>query len=327
MRKFDPGKGIAVTGFTARITMVVRIGIVVRFGIMVLLMASLASAGEEGATMKANDTDPSASGLQFLFIHHSCGGQLLATPGQGEGEHCIYESHPNGGGLRQMLQGEGFAVNEASYGSIVGQDTDICHWHQKFATQMERILRTRYQDEELLAGLTNNIVAFKSCFPNNKFVGKGQEPGDPDSCDLTVTNARAAYNSLLPLFEQQPEVLFVAFTAPPPADYERSSFKRTIKNLLGRKPEYLDLARDFNAWLADGESGWLADYPLNNVVVFDHYGVLTNQGDTEWSAYPSGDGHDSHPSSDGNQKAARALVEVLNGAVARMGWTESADAL
>ena len=137
------------------------------------------------------------SGMNLLFIHHSCGGQLFADPGEAvgggrdSGEHCIYVSHPYGGGLRGMLEAAGYAVNEASYGSIVGEDTDICHWRAKFTDQMDRILRTERQDALMPDGRTNDVVCFKSCFPNNWFKGRGEEPGDPDDCNLTLANAKA----------------------------------------------------------------------------------------------------------------------------------------
>jgi len=260
------------------------------------------------------DTESEGAPVQFLFIHHSCGGQLMADPGADDGASCIYVSHPNGGGLRAKLETEGFQVNEASYGSIVGDKTDICHWNEKFKTQMERILSTKNQDELLPDGVTNQVVAFKSCFPNNNFVGEGELPGDPDSCQLTVANAKAAYENLRGYFEKQPDVLFVAFTAPPLA--ETQGFKGFVKKMLG-KTGNSKLAREFNNWLVDRENGWLAGYPHANVVVFDHYDVLTDNGKTDSLAYPTGGGSDSHPSSEGNTKAAEAFVPFIQKALAQ----------
>jgi len=249
----------------------------------------------------------------LLFIHHSCGGQLLADQGpvsggsRETGDPCLYVSHPNGGGLRADLEQAGFAVHEASYLSIIGEDTDICHWNRKFRDQMDLVLRTARQDELLPDGQTNAIVAFKSCFPNNGFVSAGTEPGDPDACERTVANAKAAYRALLPYFARHPEVLFVAFTAPPLAEPKPVGIKETFKSWFQAKPN-ADLAREFNAWLA---KDWLAESRPPNVVVFDYYDVLTNHGATNWSAFPTQAGRDSHPSSDGNRRAAEAFVPFL----------------
>lgn len=250
----------------------------------------------------------------LLFIHHSCGGQLLADLGPMVGgtressERCIYVSHPNGGGLRGDLEKAGFKVNEASYGSAIGEDSDICHWNRKFRDQMDLILRTERQDALLPEGQTNAIVVFKSCYPNNGFVSVGEAPGDPDACERTVANAKAAYRSLLPHFARHPEVLFVAVTAPPQAEPKPTSFKGKVKSLFKAKPS-ADLAREFNTWLADG---WLDDANPRNVVVFDYYDVLTAHGASNWSAYPTKADRDSHPSSVGNRRAAETFLQFLN---------------
>lgn len=262
--------------------------------------------------------------VQFLFIHHSCGGQLLADAGPqvgGEdesGQTCIYVSHPNGGGLRSRLESAGFAVNESSYGSIVGEDTDICHWRRKFTSKMDDILRLKQQDTFLPEGMTNRIVAFKSCYPNNGFRGAGNEPGDPDSCELTVANAKAAYRALLSEFAQHPEVLFVAFTAPPQVEPRPRGMKARIRAMLqgNRKSPAAGLAREFNSWLVDTDQGWLAGDAPGNVVVFDYYDILTDHGKTNWSAYGSREGRDSHPSTEGNRKAADAFVPFIHAALA-----------
>jgi hypothetical protein len=294
--------------------------------VLLAAMATVVTAVEtEGdQAMPAND-----HGLDLLFIHHSTGGTLFAEPGErvggerGSGERCIYVSHPNGGGLRARLEQAGYHVHEASYESTVGDDTDFCHWRQKFANQMDRILVTDHQDETFAEeGRTNDIVLFKSCFPNNKFESHGTEPGDPDDCTRTVANARAAYNALLPLFREQPDVLFVALTAPPMAEYKPVGMKQTIKSWFQDNSRGGDLALEFNAWMTDRENGWLAGYDLPNVQVFDYYGVLSEGNEKGYSSYASRGGRDSHPSSDGNQNAADAFMPFIEAAVAGMDWPQ-----
>ena len=67
---------------------------------------------------------------------------------------------------------------------------------------MDEILRIEVQDELLPDGMRNDIVAFKSCYPNNAFVGLGEEPGNPDSADLTIANARAVHGDGLWVFRE-----------------------------------------------------------------------------------------------------------------------------
>lgn len=283
-----------------------------------------------GATMDLSAFSDGAPGrpLRLLFIHHSCGGQLLAEPGPEDGEACIYRSHPNGGGLRHALERAGYLVHEASYGSRVGEATDIFDWPAKFQTQMDAILACDHQDTPHPAGVRNDIVAFKSCFPNSDFGGPGQPPGDPAGPELTVANAQAAYRALLPEMGRHPEVLFLAVTAPPLVDRRRPEpvWKLVARRLLGR-PSYAPnpasgaLARRFNDWLK-APDGWLAGYAARNVVVFDYFDVLTDHGAADFARYGSDDGYDSHPSREGNTRAAAELAPLLNRAVRRAGLAD-----
>lgn len=273
------------------------------------------------------DQDPRGaatdSGIDLLFIHHSCGGTLLADPGvqeggkKGSGRRCIYGAHPNGGGLRSMLREQGYLVHELSYESALGEDTDIQHWRRKFADHLPELLRSADQGEPLAPGRSNEIIIFKSCYPNNDYVGLGQEPGDPDSPERTVANSKAAYESLLPLFQQHPEVLFVAFTPPPRAKPQPQGVWGRVKSWFGSEPETARWARVFNGWLADPRQGWLADYPLKNVVVFDYYDILTQGGQSDWSRFATRGGTDSHPSREGNALAADLFIPFLADSVER----------
>jgi hypothetical protein len=268
--------------------------------------------------------------LRLLFLHHSCGGQLLADPGPDvdPGGHCIYTTHENGGGLRRLLGESGYEVHEASYGSAIGEDTDLFHWLPKFRDKMDTVLKVSHQDELYPDDRRNQIVTFKSCFPNNEFVGEGTAPGDPAGPELTVWNAKASLSSLLPELRRHPEVLFVYVTAPPIAP--RPPKVRLYKYLLqkargqsaGPSAEEIarsaDLARRFNSWVVK-KDGWLKDYPERNVVVFDYYDALTDHGQSNLLAYPTKGGHDSHPARAGNERAAAAFVPFLHRAVRRAG--------
>jgi len=265
-------------------------------------------------------SDKPARPVHLLFIHHSCGGHLLAGKGEQAGDNCIYATHPNGGGLRRLLQENNYIVHEASYGSLIGDKTDICHWNAKFRDHMDKILMCKNQDEFFANGTRNRIVMFKSCYPNSRVNSGGVEPGDPDSCEQTTVNYKAAYRSLLDYFSKQPDTLFIVITAPPLVQ-PRASIKSMIKSVFRPEssPDKVGVrARKFNNWLKDAEQGWLKDYPHKNVVVFDYYDVLTGYGKSNWSVYPSGPS-DSHPTSEGNARAAREFVPFINKAVQRMG--------
>lgn len=292
----------------------------------------------EGASPKSMDLSsysserptgrPGVGKLRLLFIHHSCGGQWFASSGAAveEGSSCIYRSHPNGGGLRSLLEPQGYEVHEASYGSVLGDRTDLFDWPSKFRAQMDLVLSTAHQDERYSGPERNHIVMFKSCFPNNEFVGEGAPPGDAKGPELTIWNAKAALTELLEQFRKHPEVLFVYVTAPPiaPQTAPEPLWKWAAKRVLGkpRRTEQIAAggrwARQFERW-AVSTDGWLREYPAKNVVVFDYYDVLTGHGESDLSVYATGSGRDSHPSAQGNRRAAQEFIPFLNRSVRRAG--------
>jgi hypothetical protein len=277
--------------------------------------------------LRAFSSAPPNSPVRLLWIHHSCGGQWLAPQGPERDRptpQCIYESHPNGGSLRPLLARNGYDLHEASYTSVIGERTDLFDWEPKFREQMDRVLTTDDQDRVYDDGRRNQVVVFKSCFPNNVFVGEGSPPGNPRGPQLTVANARAALEALLPIFERHPEVLFVYVTAPPVAPFAPGDpLYRLIARRLRNRPTWSDtvrssgpMARAFNDWVA-GQGGWLASYRPRNVVVFDYYAMLTGT-ESDYARYLA-DESDSHPSAEGNRRAAEAFVPFVNRAVRRAG--------
>ncbi|MBI2896588.1 MAG: hypothetical protein HYY06_23730 [Deltaproteobacteria bacterium] len=278
--------------------------------------------------LSAYSTDRPAVSLRLLFIHHSCGGQLLAPVGGNVGDCCIYRSHPNGGGLRPHLEQNGYEVHEASYGSRIGHDTDLFDWLPKFRDTMDDVLTCSHQNDRYPDSGRNQIVVFKSCFPNSSFVGDGAPPGKPLGPELTGWNARATMTAVLAELAKKPGVLFVYVTAPPiaPTVPRRPAWKVLARTLLGSsKTDRANLlagaaiARRFNDWVRSPD-GWLHGYPHSNVVVFDYFDVLTDSSASSLLRYPTGeDGSDSHPSAEGNALAARALVPLMNQAVRRAG--------
>lgn len=248
--------------------------------------------------------------LSLVFIHHSVGGLLLAAPGDKHAlRESIWTSHPDGGNLRALLQAQGYAVHEASYGSVVGAHTDRGDWLPKFRDQMDRIFTTALDDE---TGARNQIVLWKSCFPNNLLDEAG------------VAAAKKELTALLPLFAQHPDVLFVHLTTPPlsPNVAPEPLWKWLARALTGRRYRARlqasgPLARALDEWVAHE---WLAGYAHDNVVVFDLYDALTDHGRSNYLAFVSPrDPYDSHPSRAGNDKVAAELVPFLNRAVRRAG--------
>jgi hypothetical protein len=263
---------------------------------------------------------PPGRPLRLLFIHHSVGSQLLADPGPGE----LPAQHVNGGGFRKLLAGAGYLVHDATYGSKLGENTDMFDWRKKFSGHMDEILTTADGTSPLPGGAKHDVVMFKSCYPNNAFTRVG-ERGSPDGPELTVENAKAALSSLLPEFQKKPDTLFVYLTAPPLAakSYPDRLWKWMIKRVIGRdsaakRAEEGAMARAFNDWVVSPD-GWLRGYPLRNVAAIDYYDLLTRPADSNFLNHPTGDGSDSHPASAGQKLAAPQVLAALNRAVQAAG--------
>jgi hypothetical protein len=264
---------------------------------------------------QSDDASPPDHVVKLIFIHHSTGENWL-TDGYGD--------------LGKTLDENNYFVSDTNYGwgpEAIGDRTDIPNWTEWFAGEntsiyMEALLNENGQHASYTRTLSdpggeNEIVMFKSCFPNSALEGNPNDAPDPEGW-LSVGHAKYVYNEILQYFATRPDKLFVVITAPPLSD-----------------STYAANARAFNDWLLND---WLRgnNYTLNNVAVFDFYNVLTSpdahhrfdNGSVEYSAasgntlyYPS---EDDHPSVQGSQKATDEFVPLLNVFYHR--WKENAPA-
>jgi hypothetical protein len=284
--------------------------------------------------------------VKLVFVHHSTGENWLSD---------------ENGQLGLTLRNNNYFVSDTSYGwgpDAIGDRTDIGNWYDWFVgTSSTTYLAALYQEYGQSASYTrmddpdpereNEVILFKSCFPNSALSGRPDDPatvGDnplrgqgAGSEAMTVANAKGIYNDLLGYFATRPDKLFVLVTAPPLVAGATS-------------PEQAANARALNDWLVND---WLAGYTQGNVAVFDFYNVLTSNGgsaasndldreggnhDRVWngavqhvqavasnvSAYASA-ADDSHPTAAGGRKASAEFVALLNLAVNR--WRGLASAV
>jgi hypothetical protein len=291
-----------------------------------------------GLVAAVDNPDPPASPVKLIFIHHSTGGNWLADP-NGDGPY---------GGLGSAMMNNNYFVSATNYGwgpNGIGDRTDIVNWPEWFTGPDRDTITTAvyietgqsflgYGTWSRLAvdpGGQNEIIMFKSCFPNSNLYGSPLDSplAEPNDWEYSVANAKAVYNNLLTYFTSRQDKLFIIITAPPlsvsdyPDDPDMSPAARAAN------------ARAFNNWLV---LDWLSGYAHKNVAVFDYYNLLTSNGGTvdindagqsggnhhrwwnsaiqhiqglnnNFAAYPSGD---SHPSSAGHQKATSEFVSLLN---------------
>jgi hypothetical protein len=250
------------------------------------------------------NANPPASPVRLIFIHHSTGENWL---------------NDENGGLARALQQNNYYPSDTNYGwgpGGIGDRTDIPNWVEWFrgdntpaimqAVFTEGDVHSPFERTLTDPGGENQIILFKSCFPNSALEGSPNDPPTPGT-DLNVGNAKFIYNEILQYFKTRPDKLFVVITAPPLTD-------GTLSNN----------ARAFDEWLVND---WLKEnnYTQPNVAVFDFYNILTgpnnhhrfNNGaiehvtndkrNTEY--YPS---EDDHPNSQGNRKATQEFLPMLN---------------
>ena len=223
-----------------------------------------------------------AQSKQLLFIHHSVGAGWLDQ-----------------GQLAESLLANGIGVHDATYGDMIGEDTDMNHWVPKFDKHMDKIFAFNYHpDTYYKDDRQNDIIMFKSCFPNSDIQGEGAAPGNPTDPTKTVWNYKAVFEKLTSDFAKYPDKIFIYITAPP-----------LVPNVT--TPENAARAREFNNWVkADFVKQYTEKTGLNNFLVFDFFDVLAdNQGMLKEEYRPSQ--NDSHPNSRGTQAATASYMQFL----------------
>lgn len=245
-----------------------------------------ARQGMEAANNTVEDLTGVLDGLydkRMVFLHHSVGRGIL------------YE-----GGLRDSLLEMGILVKGATYGDDIGQQTDMQHWAGKFQKDMQRILSFKAHPNRYYSGSeTNDIVMFKSCFPNSDISGEGQPPGDPAAAERTVANYRAVFERLKDEMARYPDKLFIYVTAPPLA--QESTTPENARNAVA-----------FNRWLVEK---FLPEYQREtggtNLVIFDLFSVLADDKGFLRQDYRRPGQGDSHPNATANQAAAGGFMSFF----------------
>jgi hypothetical protein len=245
-----------------------------------------------------NTTKPSAV-VKLTFIHHSTGSDWIAS---------------GTGNLGTNLNLNNYYVTESDYGwtaaamaascggTDIGNRTDTIHWPCWFTSETMPSVYDNTSHYDYPAntisdpGGENQIIMFKSCFPNSE-VG------------ASIDDEKAIYNGLLSYFAAHQNKMFVLIIPPPEIVITSATLTRQLAN-----------------WLADRENGWLSGYTNKNVYAFDYYNVLThpdnhhrvNNGVEEHLVANSQNslyyysGADDHPTAAGHQKATLEFLPLLN---------------
>ncbi len=252
---------------------------------------------------QSENPNPPVEPVKLIFIHHSTGENWL-TDGNGD--------------LGRTLAENNYFVSDTNYGwgpDSIGDATDYPNWYDWFlGPESGRYLDALYNESGQNSDYTrpfsdpggeNQIILFKSCFPNSDLGGSPNDaPAEGEW--YTVGHAKYIYTQLLDYFITRPDKLFIAITPPPLLD---------SANAIN--------AREFSRWMVED---WLNTYPLDNVAVWDFHNLLTDpdnhhrfvNGALEYTVdHGSGilfydSNGDEHPNHAGNQKATAEFLPMLN---------------
>ena len=215
---------------------------------------------------------------RLVFIHHSVGRNWLLD------------------GLKDELTALGISVQSLSRKSELGMETDINHWLPKFENNIEQIFKFDNYAENNQSEKENDIIMFKSCYPNSNIIGEGAERGDPYSAEKTISNYKSVFDSLKNIISQHPQKTFLYVTSPPIHKMKTNS-------------ENAARARKFNNWIkTDFVNRYKEETGLNNFIVFDFFDILADENNVLKAEYVRREG-DSHPNSKANRAAAKAFIE------------------
>ncbi|MEZ5358253.1 MAG: hypothetical protein R3F48_05430 [Candidatus Zixiibacteriota bacterium] len=249
--------------------------------------AAMAQMGVEGSYIVAEgllDHLDKIYPIRMVFLHHSVGNGFMYK-----------------GGLRDSLLNLGVVIRSCTYGDEIGEQTDMDNWLPKFQNDMNKIFTFKahpnkyYPDDR-----SNDIIMFKSCYPNSNLSGDGSEPGSATSSDKTIANYKGVFEGLKTEFAKYPNKLFIYVTAPPNVPAVTT-------------PENAARARKFNEWL---QNEFLPAYAketgLDNFKVYDLFNFLAAgdnflKNEYRWQDNP----RDSHPNDDAKKVVAKDFLRFF----------------
>jgi len=221
-----------------------------------------------------------AQSARAIFLHHSCGENLIEQGNVREGLTALgCEFYDHG------YNDEGLRLADGSYAGtnfdVPGDNTDPDGFAAIFAQPLHDP-----PDNTFSYLMQYDVIAFKSCFPVSNIGSDGQ-----------LAEYQSYYRSIRDRMDQYPGKIFVIVTQPPqvPGSSDPTEAAR---------------ARAFANWLQSDE--YLAGHP--NVFVFDFFGLLAGDDNFLRPEYRA-DEYDAHPNEQANRTIGPLFVAFVDQAV------------
>jgi hypothetical protein len=218
-----------------------------------------------------------AQGTRIIFLHHSCGANLIAEGGVREGLTALgYEFYDHG------YNDEGLVLADGTWTGtnfdVPGDNTDPDGYAGIFSQPLHDP-----PDNTFSHLMQYDVIAFKSCFPVSNIESEAQ-----------LQEYRSHYLSIRDRMDQYPDKIFVIVTQPPEVPANSS-------------PDAAARARSFTNWLQSDE--YLAGHP--HIFVFDFFGLLAG-GDNFLRPEYRMDEYDAHPNELANRTMGPLFVDFLD---------------
>jgi len=216
----------------------------------------------------------------IIFLHHSCGENLINEGGVREGLTALgYEFYDHG------YNGDGLRLADGSYSGtnfdVPGDNTDPDGFAEIFAQPLHDP-----PDNTFSHLMQYDVIAFKSCYPTSNI-------GD----DYQLNEYKSYYRAIRDRVDQYPDKIFVVVTQPPQVP-------------AASDPQEGARARAFADWLSSDE--FLAGHP--NLFTFDFFGHLAGDDNFLRPEYRVDD-YDGHPNEQANRAIGPLFVEFLDQAI------------
>jgi len=225
-----------------------------------------------------------AQGERIIFLHHSCGSNLIMEGGVRQGLTARgYEFYDHGYNEEGLVLADG--TWPGTNFDVPGDNTDPDGYASIFTQPLHDP-----PDNTLSHLMQYDVIAFKSCFPVSNI-----------ESDAQLAEYQSHYLSIRDRMDQHPEKMFVIVTQPPEVPANSS-------------PDAAARARAFVNWLQSDE--YLAGHP--SIFVFDFFGLLTD-GDNFLRPEYRMDEYDAHPNELANRTIGPLFVDFLDQAIRTCG--------
>jgi len=217
---------------------------------------------------------------RIIFLHHSCGHNLIEQGGVREGFTALgYEFYDHG------YNGDGLRLADGSYS---GDNFDVPDDNTDPDGLAEIFVQPLHDppDNTFSYLMQYDVIAFKSCYPVSNIWD-----------DEQLDEYKSYYLAIRDQTDQYPEKLFIIVTQPPQVPAESD-------------PQEGARARAFADWLQSDE--YLSGH--SNLFVFDFFGHLAGADNFLRPEYRV-DEHDAHPNKQANRAIGPLFVEFIDQAI------------